>query len=611
MIKKMKVLFLSILVILGLASCIQTQPTTKYSFKDITNHEIKDIVDVYINYGPMVSSVDKFNGDYENTFDIDYILSDIPYNETRKIMENYKYRIFIDFTSNDLSYSDIEMFVYEYKIYYFSDDLLYESLNKVNYSDFFTSVPPIEEVHTLNVFVMYDYGMHIEGQVTTLLSGNSIWFNPSDYGIDELVAGDELLIKYTGEYIVQEIYPGSVNADKMHIQSIEVIEADIVEFTVSAVPGSDELDLVPVDSKYNNYNLSNEGYVVSQDETFKKYDQYPENTILYASLPKTTGSIRVDGLYDYNPREKITPTGQYELSIVDKGNDIIDELSHDAGMYTPGMKLEFYSHPIMDVDLAMYVNDEFYKIQDTIEINDEYMWKYTFVMPAKDVIIEFKTIDIEYTDVRNALDIPILSISDITKVRKETGAIGVAPGMLTNITYSTDIEDKNMLLSLLEMPVYEDVTNNWQIDGGGYTLYSIITNDQRYDIEITNGYISINQKHYKFIGEYVSFEYPELETHGFVSYQETAEVWWNETFICEIPMDELEFKQVDSYVSTEGGIVGDWIVKTEFGDLYFPEPKYFENSNIYELTGLSLFKLVEKYSNWWVSQNGQPVQMED
>lgn len=76
-------------------------------------------------------------------------------------------------------------------------------------------------------------------------------------------------------------------------------------------------------------------------------------------------------------------------------------------------------------------------------------------------------------------------------------------------------------------------------------------------------------------------------------------------------MDELEFKQVDSYVSTEGGIVDEWIVKTEFGDLYFPEPKYFENSNTYELTGLSLFKLVEKYSNWWVSQNGQPVQMED
>lgn len=326
MIKKLKTLFLSILVLFGLAGCIQTQPTTKYSFKDITNHEITDIVNVHINYGPMVSSVDKFSGDYKDTFDIEYILSDMSYNEASNIIENYKYRLFIDFTSNDLSASDIEMFVYEHKIYYFSDDSLYESLNKVNYSDFVTNVPPIEEVHTLNLMVMHDYGMHISGELITLLNGYFIWFNPEDYDIDTLVAGDELVIKYTGEFKAQDIYPGSVDADKMHIQSIEVIEADIVEFKVSAVAGSDELDLVPVDSKYNKFILSNEGYVVSQDETFKKYDQYSEGTTLYASLPKLTNSVRVDGLYDYNPREKIIPTGQYKLSIVDKGNDIIDEL---------------------------------------------------------------------------------------------------------------------------------------------------------------------------------------------------------------------------------------------------------------------------------------------
>ena len=64
-------------------------------------------------------------------------------------------------------------------------------------------------------------------------------------------------------------------------------------------------------------------------------------------------------------------------------------------------------------------------------------------------------------------------------------------------------------------------------------------------------------------------------------------------------MDELEFKQVDSYVSTEGGIVDEWIVKTEFGDLYFPEPKYFENSNTYELTELVGF------SKWSTSSNGR------
>ena len=55
------------------------------------------------------------------------------------------------------------------------------------------------------------------------------------------------------------------------------------------------------------------------------------------------------------------------------------------------MVLEFYSYPIMDVDLAMYVNDEFYAIQDTIIVDDRYMWKYTFVMTPYDVIIEIKT----------------------------------------------------------------------------------------------------------------------------------------------------------------------------------------------------------------------------
>lgn len=591
MIKKIKTILLSILVLFGLASCIQTQQTTRYSFKDITNHEITDIVNVHINYGPMVSSVDKFSGDYKDTFDIEYILSEISYNEASNIMENYKYRLFIDFTSNDSSYSDIEMFVYEYKIYYFSNDSLYESLNKVNYDDFFTSVPPIEEVHTLNLMVMYDYGMHINGELITLLNGYFIWFNPEDYDIDTLVAGDELVIEYTGEFIAQDIYPGSVNAEKMHIQSIEVIEADIVEFRVSAVSGGNELELVPVDFKrYSDYILSNDGYVVSQDETFKKYDQYPENTILYASLPKTTGSIRVDGLYDYNPREKVVPTGQYELSIVDKGNDIIDELSHDSGMYTPGTMLEFYSHPIMDVDLAMYVNDEFYKIQDTIEIDGEYMWKYTFEMPAKDVVLEFKTISIEYIDVRNAFNIPTLSISDIIKVRCERGYIGVPPGRLTNISYSNDMEDKNMLLSLLETPIYEDLTNNWQIDGGGYTLYSIFTNDQRYDIEITNGYISINQKHYRFLGSYGgSFEYPNDEEylHSFITHLDTATVYrldWTYSDlvyaekICEINnIGNLEFVECDW--SSENKASHE--IVTEFGSLYIYDADIFYYDDTY------------------------------
>lgn len=588
MFKKIKTLILSILVLFGLASCIQTQPTTKYSFNEITNKEIENVSRVLINNGPMTSAQFSFEGDYEKILDVDYMLSDMPYNEIRKIYEEYRFWLHLEF---DNTKEGINFYVLDYKLYYFNNETLYESLNKVDYSDFVTSVPPIEEVHITNVFVMYDYGMHISGELTTLLDGNFVWFDPSDYGIDKLIAGDELVIEYTGQFICEESYPGNVAANLMHIQSIEVIEADIVEFTVSAVPGGNELNLVPVDHKYNNYNLSNDGYVVSLDETFKKYDEYPENTILYASMPKTTGTIRVDGLYDYNPREKIIPTGQYELSLVDKGNDIIDELSHDAGMYTPGTMLEFYSHPIMDVDLAMYVNDEFYKIQDTIRVNDEYMWKYTYVMPSKDIVIEFKTISIEYTTVRNVLNIPDLSINDIDEVRYEHGYIGVAPGRLTNISYSNDMEDKNMLLSLLDMPVYEDITNNWQITGGGYKLYSIFTTNQRYDIEISNGYISYNQKHYKFLGEYVSFEYPSSQAHSFITYLDNATVYrldWvysdlvEAEKICEINnIGNLEFVECDW---TSDNKASHEIV-TEFGSLYvYDSDVFYYDDTYYKIT---------------------------
>lgn len=143
-----------------------------------------------------------------------------------------------------------------------------------------------DEIKTLSVNVTYDYNNYIDGHVTSLLDGNSIWFDLEDYGIDTLVVGDELIIKYTGEYEVMEIYPGVVVKNEMNIQSIKVKENDIVEYLVSRVPKDDKIDLVPKDNQYCNYTLSNYVYVVSQDYTLKKYDQYLQNTTLYAQYLK-------------------------------------------------------------------------------------------------------------------------------------------------------------------------------------------------------------------------------------------------------------------------------------------------------------------------------------
>lgn len=582
MLKKLRNLFLLILVVFGLVSCGQTQSTNKYSFKDITNQEINDVSRVLINEGPMTSAQILFEGDYKKILDVDYILSDMPYNEIRKIYEEYRFWLHLEFDNKN---EGINFYVLDYKLYYFSDEVLYESKEKVNYIDFIHKDDEIED-EIINAYVeKYELlETPIIGQLfnSFIKDGKAVVpFIMGEYG-DAMVWSETVANIYF-------YYPDHRRIEVYYANAIYTLKEAYDQGILT------QQNLIDI-AKEDDYDCKM-GH--SWDEGDLTQVPGGGEVMLYTCLvcgERKTEDIQNDIGY------------ACDVTIIGEIDSLIENVS---GTYTAGTTLEIYSHPLMDVDLAMYVNGEFYQIQDTIKVDGEYRWRYSLVLPAEDIVIEFKTVGIEYSDVKTILNIPNLTLDDIVEVRYEHGYIGVAPGSLTDIAYSTDMEDRSSVLSLLEMTVYKENGNKWQVTGGGYTLYSIFTNDQRYDIEITNGYISNNQKHYKFVGEYVSFEYPKLETHGFVSYQETAEVWWNETFICEIPMDELEFKQVDSYVSTEGGIVGDWVLKTEFGNLYFPEPKIFENSNTYELTGLSLFKLVEKYSNWWISPNGQPVQIEE
>ena len=409
MFKRIKTLILSTFILFNLASCSLITSNTTYTFKDITNHEISDINQVLINNGYMTSSQFLFEGDYEKILDVDYILSNVKYNDAKNIKENYRYWLNVNFTSNN---GDTNFYAFENKLYYFSDDSLYESKNVINYIDFKNNDKNInsnnnssskEELQTINTLVMVDYGVHVNGKVTVLLGIGSIWFNPKDYGINSLVAGDELIIKYTGELEILEVYPARVNAEKIHIESIEVIKADIIELEV--MNNNEEVTLVSKDSKYNNYTLANkirEGYVISKDLTFKKYNELELGTIVYGSLLKTTGgSIRIEALYDYNPREEVAETGQFKLQIIDHTDRLITELSNSEGFYTPGRKLSFYFDPITEyeAEIAMYVNNKHHSFHKSITLSDRVVWEITFEMTIKDTIIEFYIV--QYMPVNN------------------------------------------------------------------------------------------------------------------------------------------------------------------------------------------------------------------
>ena len=118
--------------------------------------------------------------------------------------------------------------------------------------------------------------------------------------------------------------------------------------------------------------------------------------------------------------------------------------------YAPGTEIILYAYPIMDADLVMYVNGKFNSIQNIVFVPDKYIWEYRFVMPAGEVTLEFKIEGIQYTTIKDLLEIPLINSSDVVKVRYEEGAIGVAPGAFKNIKYSTNLEDIDFVLSLLE-----------------------------------------------------------------------------------------------------------------------------------------------------------------
>lgn len=253
----------------------------------------------------------------------------------------------------------------------------------------------------------------------------------------------------------------------------------------------------------------------------------------------------------------------FSLTVVDNP-DLINKPAETE--YAAGEEIVFYAHPIMDCSLAMYVNGEFYTSETAVRTEEGYVWEYRFTMPEQDVVVEFKGWDIEYIPLKEILDIPDISVSDVEKVRFEKGYIGVAPGSLVHIQYSTDFEDIQMTLSLLDMVAYREFGDRWQVCGGGYTEYSVFTKNGEYTIRIANGYLFVNQEPYCFCGEYVCFEYPYEQACSFVTYSDTFTAYTAEGVEIGERDGLAAYEFVEYYPQTDlGASIG--YLQTEFGEI--------------------------------------------
>ena len=145
--------------------------------------------------------------------------------------------------------------------------------------------------------------------------------------------------------------------------------------------------------------LKDDAYVLHAD--IKDVDIYAEfgPTFFISHSTKYMYFDGVDGTYrskDKMPSafiglinsKLVPPTGQFKLTIIDEHDYIYD--IPEQQYFTPFTEIKLHSYQIMDADLVMYVNGEFYSKQKDIETDKGYIWEYTFTMPVDKATLEFK-----------------------------------------------------------------------------------------------------------------------------------------------------------------------------------------------------------------------------
>ncbi len=203
-----------------------------------------------------------------------------------------------------------------------------------------------------------------------------------------------------------------------------------------------------------------------------------------------------------------------------------------------------------------------------------------------------------------------ISAEDIAEIKIISGAVGVAPGNLNNVSSSTD---EAVIARIFEEYYWLDTAPiskmEGQIDGGGgVTVKFILKDGTAKELYINNGnYLDTNGDYFELLFT-PKFKNTDNATkaYGFITYIGTGTVYDKDNNpVCEIPIDELEFVESDGCV--DAIVTGYYYtVETEFGTLYFDYSNdlfylQFEEGEVdyieyYRIVGKNLDELIAEYS---------------
>lgn len=118
-------------------------------------------------------------------------------------------------------------------------------------------------------------------------------------------------------------------------------------------------------------------------------DQLVHKTLFFTAVQKDPGT-KNERVYILNKTQaaKQDPhAAEYKVTLIDDG--LITE-KPSGEYFAPGTVLTFRTDAVCDADLGMYVDGELYGIQNAVDTDNGYIWEYTFEMPPKDVVVEFR-----------------------------------------------------------------------------------------------------------------------------------------------------------------------------------------------------------------------------
>lgn len=164
------------------------------------------------------------------------------------------------------------------------------------------SYPKKEGIKTQSFFANCDYGNFVPN-VATLLMGDTLFPDLIRYFVNRpIVAGDYIGLYYTGEIVIKETYPSTFDFSNAEILSVDVEEAQIIEYVMMENPGGGKSLAQTSDHPLPVGGFSTQ-IAINEDGSFGKYmDLLPIGSYAYGIIPPGSVKNKIEYIYTYNPR---------------------------------------------------------------------------------------------------------------------------------------------------------------------------------------------------------------------------------------------------------------------------------------------------------------------